>query len=502
MPQLETRPATGLRRVAPALGLFALAPFIGEFLLGNLTVSEWGIGVLLMPLYGGGALLIRETARRTGRGWPTILLLAAAYALIEEGPVDQLLWNDSYAGHDLLHGDSYLPAIGMSVELTLTILALHTIWSICVPIAIIEALVPDRRTEPWLRTPGLAATAIVYLAGVNLVFWGTLADEHFLATPTQFASLGLVIAALIAAAFRIGRNPRPPLPGRAPDPRTVGLIALAGTSAYWAPAVLVTADWYEWVGVVVWCAVAVCGGLLIARWSRQAGWDARHVFALAAGATLTYAWTAFPSAPESGGSATADLIGNTVFALIAILILLAAGRAVSRPNALESSDRCADLWKRAREPHDLTAIVGGDVVAFETELLEDSERRRIPGAHGRPEPLPPGKGRGLDDCGRRLGGVAVAVHAFEELVGDLGLVERGPADGQPAVPDEVALLPAADRQQGDPRLGGGGESARDDAASLLHRRRPPAAFGVEVAECFGIPFDPGLHGQPGGRQVE
>lgn len=57
------------------------------------------------------------------------------------------------------------------------------------------------------------------------------------------------------------------------------------------------------------------------------------MFALAAGATLTYAWTAFPSVPESGGSATADLIGNTVFALIAILILLAAGRAVSRPNA-------------------------------------------------------------------------------------------------------------------------------------------------------------------------
>lgn len=37
-----------------------------------------------------------------------MVLLAAAYALIEEGPVDQLLWNDSYAGADLLHSPRYI----------------------------------------------------------------------------------------------------------------------------------------------------------------------------------------------------------------------------------------------------------------------------------------------------------------------------------------------------------------------------------------------------------
>jgi hypothetical protein len=116
-----------LRRVGPALGLFLLVPFVGEFLLGNLTVGELGLVLVLAPLYGFGALLVRELGRRSG-GWPTMVLLAAAYALIEEGPVDQLLWNDSYAGHDYLHGDSYLPALGMSVELTQTILALHTVW--------------------------------------------------------------------------------------------------------------------------------------------------------------------------------------------------------------------------------------------------------------------------------------------------------------------------------------------------------------------------------------
>jgi len=319
-----------IRRVAPAFGLFLLAPFVGEFLLGNLTINELGLGIVLAPLYGCGALLVRELARRAGRGWPTMALLAAAYALIEEGPVDQLLWNDSYANHDLLHGDSYIPALGMNVELTQTILALHTIWSICVPIAIIETLVPDRRTTPWLRAPGLVATAVLYVLGANLVFWGTYAEEHFLASPAQFAGVGLAVVGLIVLAFRVGHRPRRPSPGRAPSPWLAGLAALVGTSVYWAPLVLVTQSWYEWTGVVAWCVLGMAGVLLVSRWSRQEGWDARHTFALAAGATLTYAWTAFPNRPESGGSPTTDLIGNTVFALIALLILLLAARVAAR----------------------------------------------------------------------------------------------------------------------------------------------------------------------------
>ncbi|MDX6277874.1 MAG: hypothetical protein QOJ72_2002, partial [Nocardioidaceae bacterium] len=96
--------------------LIALSPFVGEFPLGNLTLRELPLGVFLAPMYGLGAVLVREVARRSGGGWPVILLLAAAYALIEEGLVDQLLWNDSYADHDYLHGPSYVPLLGTSVE--------------------------------------------------------------------------------------------------------------------------------------------------------------------------------------------------------------------------------------------------------------------------------------------------------------------------------------------------------------------------------------------------
>jgi len=269
------------RRIAPALGLFVLAPFVGELLLGNLAISEFDLALLLAPLYGGGALLIRETARRAGRGWPTIVLLAAAYALVEEGPVDQLIWNHSYAGHDYLTGPSFVPPLGTSVEAVQSILALHTIWSICVPIALVETL---SRRGPWLRARGLVFFGLLFLAGSAFVFFGNYSEEHFMARWWQVAYVGVAILLLIVFAFRVRLAGE--LPGAAPSPLVVCLASLVTTSAYWGSVTLIGADWFEWVGVAIWCVVVALGIVLVTRWSRQAGWDQRHRFALAAGAVL------------------------------------------------------------------------------------------------------------------------------------------------------------------------------------------------------------------------
>jgi hypothetical protein len=75
---------TMLRRIAPAVGLFFLAPLVAEYLLGNVSIKEITGLLFLAPMYGGGALLIREVARRTGRGWPTIILLAAAIRTVSK----------------------------------------------------------------------------------------------------------------------------------------------------------------------------------------------------------------------------------------------------------------------------------------------------------------------------------------------------------------------------------------------------------------------------------
>jgi hypothetical protein len=50
------------------------------------------------------------------RGWPTMVLLAAAYALLEEGPIDQMLSNPHCGGFDMgaAYASTYIPALGTS----------------------------------------------------------------------------------------------------------------------------------------------------------------------------------------------------------------------------------------------------------------------------------------------------------------------------------------------------------------------------------------------------
>ena len=155
-----------LRRTAPAVGLFFLAPLVAEFLLGNLPITLIAGLVLLAPMYGGGALLIREVTRRAGRGVPTMLLLGVGYGLLEEGIATQSLFNPHYVGADLLRV-GYVPWLGIAVPWTLYVLTLHAVGSTTVPIVMAELCTPERRTAPWLGWPGLVVAAVLFVVGLS-----------------------------------------------------------------------------------------------------------------------------------------------------------------------------------------------------------------------------------------------------------------------------------------------------------------------------------------------
>ncbi len=59
-----------MKRIWPGIALFFIAPLVAEFLLGDLPIDMLGSLLILAPLYGGGALLIREVVRRTGGAGP------------------------------------------------------------------------------------------------------------------------------------------------------------------------------------------------------------------------------------------------------------------------------------------------------------------------------------------------------------------------------------------------------------------------------------------------
>ncbi|MEV0349008.1 hypothetical protein AB0H88_24805 [Nonomuraea sp. NPDC050680] len=68
-----------------------------------------------------------------------LALLSLAYGVFEEGIMTMSLFNPNYAGQRLLDL-GFVPALGIGVPWTLFVLALHTVWSMSVPIALTEEL--------------------------------------------------------------------------------------------------------------------------------------------------------------------------------------------------------------------------------------------------------------------------------------------------------------------------------------------------------------------------
>jgi hypothetical protein len=309
------------------LGLVLLAPLVGEFLLGNVTIREIGALPFLAPLYGGGALLIRETARRTGKGWPTILALGVAYGLVEAGVVDGSLFSASYEGVD--YAAVRVPVLGVSAFYGLQFVVNHAVWSIGIPILLTETLSPRRRTTPWLGRIGLGVTALVYLAGAVLIRHDSVRRGEYHVAWVQAAGVVLVAGLLIAVAFTLpGPAPRGPA-GRVPRPWQVGVAAFILSGTY----IVLPATW---LGVVITIMIVALAAGLVARFSLRTGWRPGHQVALAAGALVTYAWVGFLLTGLKHDSDAVAFAGNAVFTVGALALVVATVRTLRRTAAAEA----------------------------------------------------------------------------------------------------------------------------------------------------------------------
>jgi hypothetical protein len=308
-----------LRRIAPALLLFFLSPLVAEFVLGDLDLAQLGALVALAPFYGGGAILIRETLRRSGRGWPSFLLLALAFAIIEEGIADQSLFNPDYL-HLRLLDYGWIPALGTSPIWAVYVLGIHIGWSLAVPIGLTESFFPERRDQPWLGRFGLAVVACLYLAGFAMVLGFSLGQTAFRASPLQLGLSALLAAACVAAAFLA-------FPRRAEDrqaPRRPLAPALLGTlSLVLGSAFLIvhrlgqgSFNWPWGATFAASLAVALLIGLVFAWAHRGRAWGPRQTWAAAFGGLLCYAWFGYGVDRSLHGAQ--GFVEHSLFVLLAI----------------------------------------------------------------------------------------------------------------------------------------------------------------------------------------
>ncbi|GIJ55757.1 hypothetical protein [Virgisporangium aurantiacum] len=299
-----------------ALALFVLAPWAAECSWGGFTAVDFPFVVLfLAPMYGGAALLIREAARRTGGGWPMIVLLAAAYGVFQVSFVDQALFNvdflddTQFAANAVGARRTWVPGLEFSVAQLLSYVGNHVVLTVCVPIAIVETFVsPERRHRPWLRWPGLLVTAILFVLGCWIVFADT--SKGFVASPLQRAVAAGVVVALAVAAVRLPRRSPGRSDARPPRPLWIVLVVVAAR---------LTDDQVPgWWGVALMVAATAVAGGLILWWSGRPGWTQGHVLAAASTSLLlaaTLAWVVPTYEPSSTLAAVTGDLAMTVVAL-------------------------------------------------------------------------------------------------------------------------------------------------------------------------------------------
>jgi hypothetical protein len=145
--------------------LFFLAPAIGELLSGSAPPIEFfnPISLLLLSsLYGSGALLIRELKVRWGKSYVSLFILGAAYGIIEEGLMVKSFFNPGWMDLGILgiYGRWFEVNWVWSEWLTIY----HAIFSISIPVTLVELAYPDKMNDRWLSNKKLVGVTILLCA--------------------------------------------------------------------------------------------------------------------------------------------------------------------------------------------------------------------------------------------------------------------------------------------------------------------------------------------------
>jgi hypothetical protein len=319
---IQEQKKTKTYHFAPVFVLIVLAPTIAEILLGDLLFNANFVPTLVMYilLYGSGALFVREMARRLHLGWPSIVVLALAYGVVEEGLILQTVFNQHFPGLEVLV--SYGRTMGVSWFWGIDVLGMHAVWSITLPILLTELLFPTLASRPWLGRVGLTFDAIIYVLVGLVMFHFFTVLTHFSTSPVALISTALVgVVLVLLALFVVPRQLVTPDGRGVPTPWLVGLIAFLAGALFFGiqhffPTVPSIAPLLPILLYGVLYAVMV---ILIGRWSTEPRWTAHHQIALASGALFTYMIYGFSL--ESRGR-LADIIFHGVVCVVISCLLV------------------------------------------------------------------------------------------------------------------------------------------------------------------------------------
>ena len=155
--------------------LLFLSPALGELLSGSSPPLEFFNPftlLFLVLLYGCGTILIREAKARWKLQW-SVIFLAVAYGIIEEGLMVKSFFNPGWVDMESLSG--YGMYFGVQWVWTIMLTFYHATISTLIPILIVELLWPSYKNVPLLKKRGLSINlaGITFVTIFGMIFMGT-----------------------------------------------------------------------------------------------------------------------------------------------------------------------------------------------------------------------------------------------------------------------------------------------------------------------------------------
>jgi hypothetical protein len=238
----------------------------------------------LTAFYGSANLLIREVIRRRSRRLVCLLLLGIAFGFVNEGMIAGTWYTVVPAGYLLLDGIDWAWAAALT--------AFHMIYSIMLPIFLVEALFPSLARIPWLGRKGLIGFSILFGLTTSLAFLlPTFRLERLL------VGLAVIVLALIALSLPLAESRRPSVEGQLPGLIRLCLAGFVGTLLYFGTILLVPGILSHTLfpiapvlsqALIILSVLIVCTviGMQVRHWTRRPGWQEKQILALITGALL------------------------------------------------------------------------------------------------------------------------------------------------------------------------------------------------------------------------
>jgi hypothetical protein len=179
-----------------------MSPVFAELMSGSSPPLEFFnplVFVGLLGMYGAGVLLVRETAISWGKGWATVIILGAAYGIIEEGLAVKSFFDPAWM--DLGDLGDYGRMFDTNWVWAVWLTIFHSAVSICLPILALGVLAPGYSRQRLLTDEQLRVVLLVFLA--DIVMFAVLFSVEYAPPLLQYILAAVVVVLLIRFAKKV-----------------------------------------------------------------------------------------------------------------------------------------------------------------------------------------------------------------------------------------------------------------------------------------------------------